>query len=73
MKPEYATLFKLEAQRLLLMLRIKELETGVRPSLDDLFPNPSVSHHDTVATVSEDAEEDMLHESSEGEHHHSDK
>lgn len=38
MQPEFVELLKLESQRLLLMLRIEELETGSRPNLEDLFP-----------------------------------
>ena len=38
MKTDLAELLKLESQRLLLILRIKELETGTRPSLEDIFP-----------------------------------
>jgi len=36
--PEYKELMKLEAQRMLLVLRIKELENGTRPKIEEIFP-----------------------------------
>ena len=38
MQPEFSELLKLEAQRMLLVLRIKELELGYRPNIKDVFP-----------------------------------
>lgn len=44
------SLLKMESQRLLLMFRIKELETGTRPTLEELFPTQSANARRTMHT-----------------------